>query len=190
MLRYRVNAGITRSTDSVCSTVVSLCRPTVGAQLHRRGAATVQGDLFARGLRVQVACHAAFDACSDVPAVDDEAADGAAEQHASRPMLNIDLAVSAAVERQFEQRSAEMVAQMMAAIESREARSLQSDSGPPAATNMKCFGGLECQNARHGPWRIAQGDVCSRCLPILCDTPQPLESTCSSSVAHFLASSP
>ena len=50
-------------------------------------------------------------------------------------MLNIDLAVSAAVERQFEQRSAEMVAQMMAAIEPREARSLQSDSGPPAATN-------------------------------------------------------
>ena len=27
------NAGIARSTDSVCSTVVSLCRPTVGAQL-------------------------------------------------------------------------------------------------------------------------------------------------------------
>ena len=59
---------------------------------------------------------------ANVPAVDDEPADGAGEQHASRPMLNIDMAVSAAVERQFELRSSEMVAQMIAALESREAR--------------------------------------------------------------------
>ena len=98
-----------------------LCRPTVGAQLLgkvlRRFNGTFSYVIFAcKWLNMPPSTRA------NVPAVDDEPADGAGEQHASRPMLNIDMAVSAAVERQFELRSSEMVAQMIAALESREAR--------------------------------------------------------------------
>ena len=72
---------------------------------------------------------------ANVPVVDDEAAESSAEQHASRPLLNIDMAVNAAVERQFEQHSAEMIERMLAALDSRGARSTQPVSGSPAAAN-------------------------------------------------------
>ena len=72
---------------------------------------------------------------ANVPVVDDEAAESSAEQHASRPLLNIDMAVNAAVERQFEQHSAEMIERMLAALDSRGARSTQPVSDTPAATN-------------------------------------------------------
>ena len=72
---------------------------------------------------------------ANVPAVDDEAAESSAEQHASRPLLNIDMAVNAAVERQFEQHSAEMIERMLAALDSRGARSTQPVSGTSASSH-------------------------------------------------------
>ena len=66
--------------------------------------------------------------------VDDDApAAGAAEQVASLQMLNLDTAVNVAVERTFEQHRSEMVAQLLAALDSRDSHAVRRDAAPPAA---------------------------------------------------------
>ena len=110
----------------------SLAGPTVGAQLHQRGAATVNGTssfaIFAsKLLNMPPSTRANITVDDDTPAA------GAAEQGASLQMLNLDTAVSAAVERTFESHRSEMVAQLLAALETREMRASRHDAAPPAA---------------------------------------------------------
>ena len=57
------------------------------------------------------------------------------EQHALQPLLNIDTAVNAAVERALERHQDAMVARMIAAMENVGPRSNRADSDSPAAGN-------------------------------------------------------
>ena len=129
LVRYRVTRYHTEHGLSLFDCCAS-CRPTVGAQLHQRGAATVNGTssfaIFAsKLLNMPPSTRANI-------TVDDDAPDaGAAEQGASLQMLNIDTAVSAAVERTFESHRSEMVAQLLAALETREMRASRHDAAPP-----------------------------------------------------------